>query len=151
MSDSSVWVPRTFRGMTAMEDPEIGTITEKLRFGDPMLGWDGNAGLQIFLGPWTDIKSGKTHKDITCWQIWMFGQGDPYQVMQSSPGMHLDERVITYIMERDTRYHNIGAEIKAHNDKLSRDLANLHRAKEMEARENLMREFTRRNRRTYLR
>lgn len=137
--------------MSIYEDPEIGTITYKLRFGDSSLGWDGNAGLGIYLGPWTDTKTNTLHKDITCWQVWMFGQGEPYQVMQATPGMHLDERLITYIMERDTRYHNIAAEVKAHNEKLSRELAALHQAKEMEAREQILREFTRRNRRQYLR
>lgn len=136
--------------MSIMEDPQIGNITHKLRFGDPNLGWDGNAGLAIYLGPWTDTKTGIVHKDITCWQIWMFGQGEPYQVMQSKPGTHLDERVITYIMERDTRYHDVAAEIKAHNEKLSRQLAAEHQAREMEAREQIMREFTRRNRRQWI-
>lgn len=128
-----------------MEDPEIGTISHKLRFGDPSLGWDGNAGLAIFLGPYWDEEAGLELG--TCWQVWMFGQGEPYLAHRAKPGMHLDERLIIHIMECDTRYHNVAAEVKAHNEKRSRELAKLHAAKEQEIRDQLMTELTRKSRR----
>jgi hypothetical protein len=143
---SGIWVPRDFNGMTLYEDPIIGTITHKLRFGDPGLGWDGNAGLGIYIGPYIDWRTGENLG--TSWQVWMFGQGEPYMCMRATPGMHLDERVIIKLMETDTRYHNVAQDIKEQNEKRARELRLQWRAEEMQVREDLMRELTRR-RRTY--
>ncbi len=109
-----------------MEDPEIGSITHKLKFGDNSLGWDGNAGLAIYLGPYINDAGVEVG---TCWTVWMFGQGEPYIVMRC-----------------DSRYHNVAAEVREHNDRLRRELQIQHAAKEAEVRDQIWTELSRKSR-----
>ena len=137
-------VPKTFRGMTAFEEAVIGSVSHKLRFGAPELGWPGDASLQIFLGPYYDHRS---NLEVgTSWQVWCFKNAEPYCYMRAKPGTHLDERLIIDIMSHDSRYHNLAFEVKINNEKVARELELAHREKQAVMRDQMYREMTRKQR-----
>lgn len=71
-----------------------GDLADKLRFGDPTRGWEGDERLALCF-----------NDDDNLWEVWRLDHNTYHLVARRSADQPLDERVIDLIMSRDTRRH----------------------------------------------
>lgn len=113
--DVGVYHPTYQNGKRLWMDPEVQEITDKLRFGDPTLGWEGDARFAIYM-------DGKTNR----WEVQHIDdRGTRYVVCRSKPGAHLDERLIIEIRNKVYRMNkgvNEFDAVEAHNEKVWKEL-----------------------------
>lgn len=110
-----IYHPTYQNGKRLWMDPEVQAITDKLRFGDPALGWEGDARFAIYF----DGKAGR-------WEVQHINDlGQRYVVCRSKPGAHLDERLIIEIRNKVYRMNkgiNEFDAVNAHNEKVYREM-----------------------------
>jgi hypothetical protein len=87
-----------------------GDLADKLRFGDPTRGWEGDERLALCLN---DVD--------TLWEVWRLDHSSYHLVARRSADQPLDDRVIDLIMSRDTRRHPDALEkLYKHNEAIDK-------------------------------
>lgn len=83
-------------------------IRDKLQHGDPALGWEGDARLEVYQGP---------DRRLYVWRL--EADGEHRLVCASRPDLPLDERLIRGLVRHDTRRgYDPAKSISAHNQRL---------------------------------
>lgn len=85
-----------------------GDLADKLRYGDPTRGWEGDERMALCFSPEDDR-----------WEVWRLDH-DKYHLVAVKPAdQPLDERIIDHLIARDTRrgFDPIKA-VEANNDKV---------------------------------
>jgi len=88
--------PQTVNGKLLWMDSGVSDLIHKLNYGDPVLGWEGDPALALFMD-----------KDPVMGDRWVLvrleDDGEYRDVMRSRPGLPLDERLLIRLMEHDSR------------------------------------------------
>lgn len=80
------------KGASIMLDPEVQDIVDKLHYGCPTLGWEGDERLALY------------RTADGAWELDRLGEdGVMYTVCRSRPGVTLDNRLIMRLVEHDSR------------------------------------------------
>lgn len=120
-----VYHPSYQKGKRLWFAPEIQEVTERLRFGAPDLGWEGDARFAIYLC------------DDGRWEVQHINaMGERYVVCRSKPGAKLDDRLIIEIRNKVHRMNKGINELDAvniHNEKRYRELQEQARLEAREA------------------
>lgn len=100
--------PDHLEGRSIWRDPEVQDLINRLHFGDPLLGWEGDERLALYRAP------GRR------WELWRLESDGEYRlIMKSKPGVHLDNRLIMHLVAHDTRRgYNPGQSVLVANEKL---------------------------------
>lgn len=90
-------------------------LIDKLHYGDPVRGWEGDPRLAVYWAP-------------PCWEIMRLeGDGQYRMVCRSKPGVPFDERLIDALVAHDRqRGYQPHASISAHNDRRDAELRARH-------------------------
>lgn len=84
---------------------------EKLHFGDPTKGWEGDPQLYVIA---------ETFPDGTVWELWRHEENGHRSLIEKSPvGYPFDERLLEQLckLDKHRRHRDLHAEIVASNDK----------------------------------
>lgn len=92
----------------------LDDLQDRLRFGDPTKGWEGDP--RLTLAHFRDPRTGDTH-----WELWRLEHDNAYRlVCRSRPNLPFPARLIEQIMEHDrNRGVDVHAVVMAHNRKLN--------------------------------
>lgn len=83
--------PEWVDGKRLWLDPEVQEIVDKLHFGDPTLGWEGDPRLALY-------------REGPRWLIQRLEHDGEYRIVcWSRPGLELDERLLMHLMAHDAR------------------------------------------------
>ena len=90
-------------------------IVAKIQGGDPVLGWEGDDRLAVYLEAETP--------DGPVWALWRLEEDNVYRhVVRTEPGVPFDERVIHWLIAHDKRRKgpdfNLDEIVKKHNDQI---------------------------------
>lgn len=104
--------PEIVAGRRLWMDSAMRDIIDKIKYGDPVLGWEGDELLDVFAieGP-TGLQ----------FELMRFEQGDYSLVARSKPGVPFDERIIHELCRRDMARNpkrDLHAEIIEHNERI---------------------------------
>ena len=104
--------PEVIAGRTVWSQTgtSAGQLADKLRFGDPARGWEGDERLALCL-----------NSDTEMWEVWRLDNGTYHLVARRSTAEPLDERVIDYLVSKDTRRVDPLIALQAHNDRLDNE------------------------------
>ena len=100
--------PETIGGHMVWSDlgTSPGQLADKLRFGDPSRGWEGDDRLSLVLNEHTSE-----------WEVWRDDErGGHHLVCRRPTADPLDERVIDMLMARDTRRTDPLGNLYRHNE-----------------------------------
>ena|SRR5574343_461948 len=87
--------PQNLGGRVQFASPEFMEFVDRLRYGDPVLGWQGDPRLGLYHegegGGWIVVRyeADGTYRDVC----------------RSRPGLALDERLLLHLMAHDMRGH----------------------------------------------
>ena len=101
--------PVTVDGRRLWIDGAMTDLIDKLHFGDPIRGWEGDERLAVY---WND----------PVWEVWRLEDDGEYRmVCRSAPGVPFDERLIDRLCEWDQRRRkrDLHREIVDHNERVS--------------------------------
>ena len=83
-----------------------GQLADKLRFGDPTRGWEGDERLALCF-----------NDEASQWEVWRLDHNTYHLVAVRSVDQPLDERLIDHLVARDARRgFNLVQHIESHND-----------------------------------
>ena len=102
--------PEIVAGRRLWLDSTMRDLIDKIKYGDPVLGWEGDELLDVF---WNE------HGGF--WELMRFENGDYSLVAKSKPGVVFDERIIHELARRDVKRNpnrDLHAEIEAHNERV---------------------------------
>ncbi len=89
--------PQVVDGKVLWLDSGIRDLVHKMHYGDPVIGWEGDPRLAIYLD-----QDRTTGEDV--WTVERLESDGVYRtVCRSRPGLALDERLLLRLMEHDTR------------------------------------------------
>lgn len=101
--------PETIAGRTVWS--QSGTspddLANKLRYGDPTRGWEGDERLAFCF-----------NKETEDWEVWRLDHNQYHLVARRSARLPLDERLIDMLVTRDTRRRDPLADLYKHNEKI---------------------------------
>jgi hypothetical protein len=100
--------PEMVAGRRLWLDATMRDLINKVKYGDAVLGWEGDELLDVFWNP-----------TLECWELMRFENGDYSLVAKSKPGVVFDERIIHELARRDAKRNpnrDLAAEVEAHND-----------------------------------
>lgn len=100
--------PEMVAGRRLWMDSSMREIIDKIKYGDNVLGWEGDDKLDVF---WNDV--GKF------FELMRYENGDYSIVARSKPGVPFDERIIHELARRDAKRNpnrDLHAEVAAHNE-----------------------------------
>lgn len=98
-----------------------GQLADKLRFGDPTRGWEGDERLALCF-----------NDEATRWEVWRLDNATYHLVATRDADLPLDERVIDHLIARDARRgFNVAKHIEANNESI--DAAKARRNDDMMA------------------
>jgi hypothetical protein len=98
----------------AFEWRENVDINRRLREGDATLGWTGDESLSLVMNlAWTDPADGVTKGRVEVWQR-LSDTEQRILIWRRGTRVAGDE-LIRELVAHDTRYHDVGAEVLAHN------------------------------------
>jgi len=103
--------PEHVGGRSLWMDAGMTELIDKLHYGDPVIGWEGDERLAVY---WNDPR----------WEIWRCEVDNKYRmVCRSKPGVLFDERVLMQLRDYDSRrvQRDLFVENNAHNDKIDAD------------------------------
>lgn len=96
VAQADLVIPDYYRGMQKWDSPEVADIVDRLRSGDPALGWEGDPRLVLYI---EGVEDGEKR-----WVLYRLEHdGSLRGVLRSRPGLPLDQRLIIKLMENDTR------------------------------------------------
>lgn len=82
--------PEWVGGRRLWIDPEIKALVDKLHFGDPTIGWEGDERLALY-------------REGQSWLLMRLEHDGEYRpICKSRPGLALDERLIMRLVEHDS-------------------------------------------------
>jgi hypothetical protein len=102
--------PEWVNGRRLWMDTAMRDLIGRIRFGDPVKGWEGDERLAIY---WCQPDER--------WELWRLEDDGVHRfVCRSAPGVPFDERVIDALLgwDRQRRTRPLHDEIVAHNDRL---------------------------------
>lgn len=89
---SDILHPQYQQGKRLWTDPEVADIVQRLHYGDPTLGWDGDPRLALYYLP-----DGR-------WELQRLEADGEYRVVcRSRPGLALDLGLIRHLVAHDMR------------------------------------------------
>ena len=105
--------PEWVGGKRLWIDPLMQDVIRRVRFGDGLLGWEGDERLAVYAVPEADGKD-------TAWQIMRLDEDDELRhVATTKPGEPFDDRIIMWLIAHDRRRKpdnwDLGLEIEEHN------------------------------------
>lgn len=103
--------PETIAGRVVWSDSSTspGQLADKLRFGDPTRGWEGDERLALCFEP-----------ELERWEVWRLDHNSYHLVAVKPADQPLDERIIDRLMAHDSRRgFNIGNAVVANNEAVS--------------------------------
>lgn len=115
--------PETIAGRVVWSESGTspGQLADKLRFGDPTRGWEGDERLALCFNP-------EAHQ----WEVWRLDNATYHLVATRDADLPLDERVIDHLIARDARRgFNVAKHIEANNESI--DAAKARRNDDMMA------------------
>jgi hypothetical protein len=84
--------PEWVEGRRLWIDPEVQALVDKLHYGDPTIGWEGDERLALY------------REDGDRWLLMRLEHDGEYRpVCRSRPGLPLDERLIMHLVAHDAR------------------------------------------------
>ena len=91
-------------------------VIDKITNGDPVLGWEGDDRLAVFL----------EDKELEVWALYRLEDDNQWRhVVRTEPGIPFDERIIHWLCQHDMRRKpadfDLDALVKEHNDKVDAD------------------------------
>lgn len=90
-SAAGITHPEWVDGRRLWIDPEVQVLVDKLHFGDPTLGWEGDERLALY-------------REGPRWLLMRLEHDGEYRtVCWSRPGLELDERLIMHLVAHDAR------------------------------------------------
>jgi hypothetical protein len=98
--------PEWVAGRKLWMDSAMSTLIDKLHYGDPVRGWEGDPRLAVYWNP-------------PVWEVMRYEADGQYRmVCRSKPGVPFDERLIDALVEHDRQRAAIGLHdrIAANND-----------------------------------
>lgn len=112
MSDQGLMHPEYVAGRRLWIDPAMQQIIDKIRFGDPVRGWEGDESLAVF---WNDT--------LKCFELMRYEPGpmveDYSLVARLKPGARFDERILDELVARDMRrkdrHYSLAEQVERHN------------------------------------
>jgi hypothetical protein len=112
--------PEWVEGRRLWMDAAMRDLIARVRFGDPVKGWEGDDRLALY---WNEPEER--------WELWRLEDDAEYRfVCRTAPGVPFDERVIDALLgwDRQRRTRSLHDEIVANNDAI--DAANEQRRDE---------------------
>lgn len=109
-------------------------LIDALHNGYAPLGWEGDP--LLFLA-WN-----RQTQRMELWRHNLNGDGKAGLIMRGKPGMRVaDMNIIKFLIDHDTRRHDVAAQIIAHNEKVRQDAIDAQRDKMSEAADRLYHGF----------
>lgn len=102
--------PEWVAGRRLWIDPVMQDIIDKIRFGDPVRGWEGDDQLAVFY-----------NQPQRRWELMRWENGDYSMVARSKPDTVFDERIIDELAKRDVKRNpnrDLHTEVVEHNEKI---------------------------------
>lgn len=102
--------PEWVNGRRLWMDTPMRDLIQRIRFGDPVKGWEGDECLSLY---W----NGDTER----FELWRLEDDNEYRIVcRSGPGVAFDERVIDALLawDRQRRTQSLSDEIVSNNDRL---------------------------------
>jgi hypothetical protein len=102
--------PEWVDGRRIWMDGPMHDLIHRIRYGDPVKGWDGDQRLALYF-------NGETER----FELWRLEDDEQYRlVCRSGVGIPLDERIIDALIGMDGRRRqtNLATEVREHNDAL---------------------------------
>jgi hypothetical protein len=88
--------PEWIGGRRLWMESAMSTLVDKLHFGDPVRGWEGDPRLAVYWAP-------------PCWEIMRLENDGEYRmVCKSKAGVPFDERLIDALVAHDRNRHGPG-------------------------------------------
>lgn len=103
-------IPEQVAGRTVWMESTMADLIDKLHFGDPVKGWEGDTRLGVY---W--------HEEAKRWEVWRVeDDGVPRLVCRSGPGIPFDDRLIDALLQWDQRRRKVSLidEINAANERV---------------------------------
>lgn len=100
--------PEWVDGRKLWMDGSVRDLIERIRFGDPILGWEGDDRIELYYdGP---------EERFELWRL--EDDGEYRRVCRSQPGMSFDERIIHALIQWDGRRATTSLldQVNGHND-----------------------------------
>jgi|TARA_Y100000296_G_C5164820_1_gene253958 hypothetical protein len=131
-AEADLKIPARFGSKVVWNSPPgaVEDVVQKMRFGDPTIGWEGDPLLQLYLNEENEWEVRRAE-----------GKRGSTLVAKSKPGVPFDERFILYLMEHDQKrrtHEEIVTALDAHNDKIEKDEADAAAEKLTEAKDRVM-------------
>ena len=106
--------PEWVNGRRLWLDPVMEDMIDRVRNGDPLLGWDGDDRLAVYA---TETDDG------LIWEIFRLEDDDKYRfVVRTEPGIPFDARIIHWLVANDKhrrdRHWDLAAEVEKQNTKV---------------------------------
>lgn len=103
--------PETIGGHTvwSAQGTSPGDLADKLRYGDPARGWEGDERLALVL-----------NTELDQWELWRLDMGQYHLVARRPTDQPLDERLIDYLVAKDTRRTDPLKALYAHNARIDK-------------------------------
>ena len=103
--------PQYQKGKRLWTDPEVADIVQRLHYGDPTLGWEGDPRLALYYVP------AATAGGAGRWELQRLEADGEYRVVcRSRPGLALDLGLIRHLVAHDMR-RRAAADLEAAVDK----------------------------------
>jgi hypothetical protein len=112
--EAAIVHPEWVNGRRLWMDTPMRDLIERLRFGDPVKGWEGDPRLDVY---WNGIDER--------FELWRLEDDEQYRlVARSGPGVAFDERVIDALIGMDGRRRRISLDQQVidHNTALDAEL-----------------------------
>ena len=101
--------PEVVDGRRLWMDGSMRDLIQRVRFGDPLLGWEGDERIELYYdGPEERF------------ELWRLEDDHEYRrVCRSAPGMAFDERIIHALIQWDGRRRSTALvdEVNGHNER----------------------------------
>jgi hypothetical protein len=113
--------PEWVDGKRLWIDPLMQDVIDRVRFGDGLLGWEGDERLAVYAVPEADGRE-------TAWQIMRLDEDEQLRhVATTKPGEPFDDRIIMWLIAHDRRRKpdnwDIGLEVEQRNEAVDADKA----------------------------
>lgn len=102
--------PEWVEGRRLWMDSAMRDLIQRVRFGDPVKGWEGDERLAVYF-----------NEPARCFELWRLEDDNEYRfVCRSGPGVVFDERVIDALLKWDRQRRKVGLheEIAAQHERV---------------------------------
>ena len=105
--------PEVVNGRQLWMDGSMRDLIHRVRFGDPLLGWEGDERIELYY-------DGANER----FELWRCEDDSEYRrVCRSQPGMAFDERIIFALIQWDEHRRPVALvdQVNEHNDRIDAD------------------------------